>query len=368
MRVCVLGLGWVGLPTFHAMRRFHPETSGVDTNRRLVRKLAGAGLPVAVRAERPETVDAWILAVSTGSGLSALWQALASISPRPGATIVIESTIPPGTMQQVRQRFAGRGLAAGRDVFLVHCPHHVAPDREVGVLGTPRVIGGVSPACLEHGLRLYAPVTGPLTAFADVRVVELATVVESSLRYLNLAFAEDLKLYCDRVGIDFDDVRQAVNTNGDQNMMGVDNGIDGEYLPKDIGFLAEATHSPLLKAAVSADEGYRESLYRRLAGFQAVLIRSLSSQPGCPATGYRRALELARSLAAAGVMVGLDAPSLRPRDVRRLGFFGPDDWVYEAVVDRGRVTVNRPPGVEAGPGQAQTVTAAQPTAAGKGTD
>lgn len=361
MRVCVLGLGQVGLPTFQAMRRFHPETSGVDTNRRLVRKLAGAGWPVAVRAERPEAVEAWVLAVPMGPGLSALWQALSSIAPRRGALIAIESTIPPGTMEQVRQRFARRGLAAGRDVFLVHCPHRVPPDREADVLETPRVIGGVTPACLERGLELYAPFAGFLTAFADVRVVELATVVENSLRYLELAFAEDLKLYCDRVGVDFDDLRQAINAKGDGKVMGVDYGIDGEYLPKNVGFLAEATRSPLLKAAVTADEAYRESLYRRLAGFEAVLIRGPSGRPGSLATGHSRAVELARRLAAAGVMVGLDAPSLRPQDVRRLGLFGPDGWEYEAVVERGRVTVNGPSGADAKPGRPRAESAGKST-------
>ncbi|MHB8945418.1 MAG: Rossmann-fold NAD(P)-binding domain-containing protein [Bacillota bacterium] len=347
MRVCVIGLGQVGLPTFRALRRFYPETIGVDTNRRLVRRLAGAGLPVAVRAERPETVDAWVLAVPTGPESSALWQAVDSIAPRREAVIAIESTLPPGTMAQVKERFARRGLIAGRDIFLVHCPHRILLGVETDVFETHRVIGGVTPACLERGLKLYAPFAASLTAIADIRVVELSKVVESSLHYLEVAFAEDLKMYCDRVGVDFDDLRRTVNTKGNVNLMEPDYGIGGECLPKDLGFLGEVTRSPLLKAAAAVDEAYRDGLLRYLAGFEAVLVRGLTHKPGVPVTNYSGAVELFKKLVAAGVTVGVEDPILPPQDIRRLGLSEPGGLEYEAVVERGRVTIRRPSAVDA---------------------
>ncbi len=348
MRVCVVGLGQVGLATFHELGSRYREMVGVDTDARLVRRLAGSGLPVTIKAERPETIDAWIVAVSTGRDLANLWRVLRGIRPRAGAVIAIESTLPPGTMWRIKDLYESRGIMPGRDVFLVHCPHRILIGEETSVFQTPRLLGGVTPACLERGLQLYAPFAARVIACPDVRVVETAKIVENALRYVEIAIAEGLKMYCDQSGLDFDRLRRVVNTKGNVELKAAEWGIGGECLSKDIGFLSEATGLEILRAAIATDEAYRESLFRRLSRFPSVLIRGVTYKRGVKSVQQSRALELATRLRESGVEVGLEDPLLGPGDMRRMGFPSSNGRRFDAVAERGRVVETAARGADGG--------------------
>ncbi|NLG84065.1 MAG: hypothetical protein GX493_05535, partial [Firmicutes bacterium] len=241
-----------------------------------------------------------------------------------------------GTMLRLADQFSRRGLTSGRDCFLVHAPHRILFGEEESIFGQPRVIGGITPACLARGVEFYRPLVPAVHPCRDIRLVELCKLVENTLRYLEIAMAEALALHCHENGLDFEELRRLVATKGNVRLMSVDYGIGGECLPKDAKFLYEVTGSRLIADAMAVDEEYRSGLFREALA-PRVLVRGLTFKPGWRDLGYSRAVELVERLKAAGCQVFVEDPLYAPEELAALGF---RPWRGEAVakvVNRGRV-------------------------------
>lgn len=125
-----------------------------------------------------------------------------------------------------------------------------------------RVIGAVDEQSMEKGVKFYGERLGiPLHRVSSIEVAELSKVVENSYRFLEIAFAEELKMICDREGVDFAELRSAVNTKWNVKLLEAQQGIGGHCLPKDsemfLGFARNALGSSIIDAAKTIDRTYR---------------------------------------------------------------------------------------------------------------
>lgn len=184
-----------------------------------------------------------------------------------GALVVIESTVPKGTSNEFCERVSHK-------LHVVHAPHrwYSEEENEHGV-NQPRVIGGVYDCCLRLGMQFFAgtelengdskthrSLGVPMLPLSNIEIAELTKIIENSHRYLQIAFAEDLLIYCQANGIDFWELRKALNTKWNVNILEPRQGIGGHCLPKDTKMFLNSSNlvrSKIIAAAMEADDEYR---------------------------------------------------------------------------------------------------------------
>jgi nucleotide sugar dehydrogenase len=266
LRLCVVGLGEVGLPTgrYIASRGF--ETWGYDTNVIRVNEAKHCGISATADWSRipRSNIDAYIVCVSTGVDLlsrpdgSAVWMVCKKIASRnhDDVLVSIESTVPIGTSRRIHN-----------DIFkesadLVHVPHRFwreNPDKH-GVRQL-RVIGGIDEESLKRGLRIYQQLDIPLHPVSSVEMAEMSKIVENSYRFLQIAFAEELKMMCDEHKVDMLELRKACNTKWNIKILEARDGILGHCLSKDMFYLMGSSRNVrLLRSAVAVDKKYRKTI------------------------------------------------------------------------------------------------------------
>ena len=267
MKVGVVGLGYVGLPLAVAFAESGNEVVGLDADARKVEGLnAGrshvediadatlGALEGRLRATGDPAelapCDAMIVCVPTpltGSrepDLTYLLDSAATLAAvlGPGQLVVLESTTYPGT---TRERLApileeGSGLRAGEDFHLAFSPERIDPGRtDYTVRTTPKLVGGITPACTERARELYELVCDEVVALSGPEPAELAKLLENIFRSVNIALVNELSQLCDRLGIDVWEVVEAAATKP-FGFMRFDPGpgMGGHCLPVDPFYLA----------------------------------------------------------------------------------------------------------------------------------
>ena len=187
-----------------------------------------------------------------------------------GALVVIESTVPQGTSKQFCE-------SVGHKLHVVHAPHrwYGVEENDHGV-NQPRVIGGVHDCCLKLGMEFFSgtdSVNGnpktynglgvPMMPLSKIELAELTKIIENSHRYLQIAFAEELFLYCQASGVDFWELREALNTKWNVSILEPREGIGGHCLPKDTKMFLNSSNlvrSKIISAAIEADEEYKRAV------------------------------------------------------------------------------------------------------------
>ncbi len=155
---------------------------------------------------------------------------------RPGTLVIVESTVAPGTTQHVVQPILERasGLAAGRDFSLAFSYERVMPGKLLAyITDMPRVVGGIDEESTRRAVDLYRHIVGAEITPADCLTAEMAKVVENAYRDVNIAFANEMALACERLGVDVYRVRQLINAREDRHMHIPGAGVGGHCLPKD---------------------------------------------------------------------------------------------------------------------------------------
>jgi UDP-N-acetyl-D-mannosaminuronic acid dehydrogenase len=154
-----------------------------------------------------------------------------------------------------------------KKVKLVHVPHRYWPEDPVrhGVKQL-RVIGGVNKESLNSGIDFYKSLLDiPLYEVPSVEISEICKISENAYRYVQIAFAEELRMICEDLGLDFKKVREACNTKWNIEILDAREGIGGKCLPKDIHLLASLSkYNTLLRASKKVDKQYREWLKERM--------------------------------------------------------------------------------------------------------
>ena len=236
----IVGMGYVGLPLALRYAEVGYGVVGLDIDAPKVRALNEgrsyiAHIPPekvrAARAGRFEAsddfsriaaCDAVIICVPTPLStyrepdLSFVIGTVEAMLPhlRAGQVVSLESTTYPGTTEEeLRPRIEARGLAIGRDVFLCFSPEREDPGNPRYETRTiPKVCGGSTPACTEVGVALYDQVIDRVVAVSSTRVAEMAKLLENIHRAVNIGLVNEMKIICDRMGIDVHEVIRTAAT------------------------------------------------------------------------------------------------------------------------------------------------------------
>lgn len=238
--VGIVGLGYVGLPLALRFAEVGYPVLGFDIDPGKVDALnAGRSYiehisPQAVaqarsrrfeatgRFARAGECDALIICVPTPLNrqrepdLSFVIGTVESLAPhlRAGQVMSLESTTYPGTTEEeLKPRIEARGLKVGEDYYLCFSPEREDPGNPSFVTRTiPKICGGSTPACLEAGLALYGQVIDRVVAVSSTRVAEMTKLLENIHRAVNIGLVNEMKIICDRMGIDVHEVIRAAAT------------------------------------------------------------------------------------------------------------------------------------------------------------
>ncbi|KES03799.1 UDP-N-acetyl-D-glucosamine dehydrogenase [Streptomyces toyocaensis] len=134
---------------------------------------------------------------------------------RPHTTVILESPVPPGTTEGPLLRLleSGSGLRAGRDFHLAHSPSRVDPgNRDFTPANTPKVIGGLTPACTESAAAFYGRITDKVVRARGPREAETVQLLETNFRHVNIALVNEMAALCHDLGIDLWDVLRCAET------------------------------------------------------------------------------------------------------------------------------------------------------------
>jgi UDP-N-acetyl-D-glucosamine dehydrogenase len=160
---------------------------------------------------------------------------------RPGQLILLESTTYPGTTREVLlPPLAERGLTVGEDVFVAFSPERVDPGNPVyHTKNTPKVVGGITPACVELASALYASCIDRIVPVASPEAAELVKLLENTFRSVNIALVNEVAVMCDRLGLDVREIVDAAATKPFGFMKFTPGpGIGGHCIPLDPHYLA----------------------------------------------------------------------------------------------------------------------------------
>ncbi|KGK85750.1 nucleotide sugar dehydrogenase [Desulfosporosinus sp. HMP52] len=321
MKICVVGLGNIGFNLFAYLdQKFAGEVIGVDVNESRVKELRRQGYRVTTDYWALTGIDVWLMAPSTGNQGQNLFSALEHMIIRPGSLISIESTLPPGTMVRIREFLEKKGFELGSDLFLIHVPHRVMFGVDKTVCDTPRVMGAFTEECLERGREFYKPLVPSLVEVSDVKVAELSKVVENVKRYVDVAFAQEIYGFCVTNGLSYEELRKAVNSKTNVELLATDWGIGGECLPKDMNFLRTVCSSALLEGAEIADQNYRDRIQAQVGQGKEVWLKGISYKTGVKDLKHSRGVDLVSALEAAGKTVKVEDSLFSPDELREAGF------------------------------------------------
>jgi nucleotide sugar dehydrogenase len=265
-QVCVIGLGQIGLPVAQYIFDKGFTVTGYDINPETVKNSAKMGkFKVTDQWEKVPKASIFVICVTTGQkndqpDLSAVFEVCKKVAQKadPKTLVTIESTILPGTCKKIFEEiFKGQ-------VKLVHAPHRYWADQpaEHGV-NQLRVIGGVDKKSLTDGLKFYKTELGiPMHPVIKVEVAEMCKIAENSHRFLQIAFAEEVRMMSDELGLDFSELRDAMNTKWNVDMPEARDGIGRHCLPKDIHYVTTVApkNNLILNSAMQVDKKYREWL------------------------------------------------------------------------------------------------------------
>lgn len=305
-KICVLGLGYIGLPTAAVLATSGLEVVGVDTNPKVVETLRRGELHIeepglrmlleaAQRsgrltiADRPEPADAFIICVPTPlaaekkADLSYVASASEGIVSclRPGDLVIIESTIPPGTTRDLVSPILERsGIPVGEgknELLLVHCPERVIPGQVMReIISNDRVIGGTSHAASERARDLYSRFVEGDLHLTDATTAEMVKLIENTFRDVNIALANELARVSEMLGLNVWEIIDLANHHPRVNLHRPGPGVGGHCLPIDPWFIVEKAsgQAQLVSTARNVND--------RQPAFVAQIIQSMIVGIDCP--------------------------------------------------------------------------------------
>lgn len=272
-RVCVVGLGYIGLPTAAFIASKGIEVTGIDVNPAYVEAINKGEVPfvepgfdellkdvverglLKARFDQVEA-DAYIVCVPTPfkgtnhevdtkyirSAVDAMADHL-----RPGALVVLESTSPPGTTRAMAEYIIEKRPDLSFDdedaqaIYIAHCPERVLPGQIMEEMeSNDRVIGGLTPRGTQLARDLYATFCNAELLTTDATTAEMAKLTENSFRDVNIAFANELSLICDQLGIDVWELIELANHHPRVNILNPGPGVGGHCIAVDPWFIVSS--------------------------------------------------------------------------------------------------------------------------------
>ena len=265
MKVCIIGQGYIGLPTAALFTRNHCEVVGVDVNEEIVNNLNKGivhieepGISEIIKnavknnvycaSLTPQKADAFIITVPTpyiienySCDLSYVINACESILPylEEGNTVIIESTIAPmSTDETIKPIFEKAGFTIGKNLYLAHCPERVLPGKILKELvHNDRIIGGITPECSKKASEVYGQFVEGNIMLTEAKTAELSKCMENTFRDVNIALANELAKICAEIGVNALDVIKMANKHPRVNLHSPGPGVGGHCLAIDPYFI-----------------------------------------------------------------------------------------------------------------------------------
>ncbi|TYS85241.1 nucleotide sugar dehydrogenase [Rossellomorea aquimaris] len=266
MKICTVGLGYIGLPTSIMFAKYGVEVVGVDINQSVIDSLNNGqihieepGLQDALEevletrkfraSMAPEKADAFIVSVPTPNNddeykscdLTYVLSAVKNTIPflEKGNVLIVESTIAPRSMDDyVKPLVEEAGLIVGEDIFLVHCPERVLPGQIMHeLIYNNRIVGGVTPACTEAGVKVYSTFVKGEIIKTNAKTAEMSKLMENTFRDVNIALANELTKVCTELDINSLDVIEMANKHPRVNLHTPGPGVGGHCLAVDPYFI-----------------------------------------------------------------------------------------------------------------------------------
>jgi len=299
--ICVVGLGYIGLPTAALLASRGYRVYGVDVRPEivetvsagrvhiteadldgLVQKVVNAGLLTAHHT--PCAADAFIITVPTPltedrrPQLDYVFAAANSIAPllKRGDLVILESTCPVGSTRNVAKllaaarpdlAIAGNGAAIS-DVSVAYCPERVLPGRIlIELIDNDRCVGGLTPVCTERAAQLYESFVRGSVLRTDASTAELVKLTENAFRDVNIAFANELSMVADHHGVNVWEVIKLANRHPRVNILSPGPGVGGHCIAVDPWFIVDSApqQAKLIRAAREVNDRKADYVFERLA-------------------------------------------------------------------------------------------------------
>jgi nucleotide sugar dehydrogenase len=269
-KILIIGLGEIGYSIAEFLKENDIEADGFDISEAAKTRALDAGIISGIAKDFSD-YDYYIIAISTHNPqnqfepyMTSFYQLIETIAKegKPNALISVESTIPYGTTRKISEIVDHR-------MHVAHIPHRYYNKeksdhgvRQLRVLGTP------SECCRQVAHNFYGGKLGiPIHPVKSPEVAELTKIVENTYRYLQISFAEELKIVCDSKNVDFEELRKACNTKWNINILENQKGIGGHCLPKDtkmfLSFANGGVSKSLLETAMVVDMQYRAHIMEK---------------------------------------------------------------------------------------------------------
>jgi len=370
-KICVLGLGYIGLPTAAMLATHGFTVIGVDVNQDVVGVINNGdihieepGLRTLVQAAvksgnlkamaKPSEADAFIIAVPTPlragraeesrntsadsseprhhsasaplhkrADLTAVESAAESIVPvlKKENLVILESTVPPRTIEElVAPILEHSGLKAGKDFYLAHCPERVLPGNILReIIENDRIIGGMTPESAQKAKELYSSFVSGRIFLTDATTAELIKVMENTYRDVNIALANELANVCEELKVDVWEVIELANKHPRVNLLRPGPGVGGHCLSVDPWFVVQKV--PQIANLIRLSREINDSQPRFVVSIIEEMIKGILNpkvtvlgvayKANVDDTRESPAIAIIRSLKAKGCQVGIVDPHVK---------------------------------------------------------
>ncbi|WP_440900088.1 UDP-N-acetyl-D-mannosamine dehydrogenase [Actinosynnema sp.] len=337
-RIAVIGLGYIGLPTAAILASHGHQVVGVDVNPRHVEAVNRGEVPfvepdlgthvagavsqghLSAQAETP-AADVYIIAVPTPfkdgyeADLSFIDAATDAIVPhlQGGELVILESTSPPGATQHLADRITAarpelttNEASSEANVDVAHCPERVLPGRVMVELVTnDRIVGGLTPRAAQRAKDVYATFCTAEIHLTDAVTAEMAKLTENSFRDVNIAFANELSIIAERLGIDVFELIELANKHPRVNILQPGPGVGGHCIAVDPWFIVSAVpeQAQLIRTAREVNDSKPEyvvsQVLSHVEGKEAPVVAALglAFKPDIDDMRESPALDITRELA-----------------------------------------------------------------------
>ncbi len=342
-RICVIGLGYIGLPTACMFASKGIQVLGVDTNQDIITTLNNGGLhlhepglhekvsevftkSMLKVSTIPDYSDAFIIAVPTPfyenkkADMQYVTSAANSIVPylQKGNVVVLESTSPPNTtIDLLKPILEKSGLQSGKDFLLVYSPERVLPGKILReIVENARVIGGINRESAEAGRDLYQSFVKGEIILTDSTTAEMVKLMENTYRDVNIAIANEFSKLADRFGVDIREAIRIANLHPRVKILNPGPGVGGHCISVDPWFLVEAAPdlTKLICTAREVNDGqpiFVVNTIKRIVGNldqKRICALGLTFKPDVDDVRESPALEIVKMLKNEGAIISAFEP------------------------------------------------------------
>lgn len=311
-KICVIGLGYIGLPTASILSSKGYDVLGVDINPDVVNTInqgkihiVEPDLDILVKSAvqsgklkaslKPDKADIFYICVPTPfkddhepdiSYVEAASEAIAPLVEK-GNLVILESTSPPKTTERVAQILKKSGLNIGKDVFVAHAPERVLPGRILHeAIYNDRIIGGINKESSEVCRSFYESFVMGEIFVTDSVTAEMAKLCENAFRDVNIAFANELSLICDKLGINVWELIKLANKHPRVNILSPGAGVGGHCIAVDPWFIVHSAplESRIIRTAREVNNSKPEIVIEKVVKMASKLKHPVI---GCMGLSYK---------------------------------------------------------------------------------